>query len=291
MQARTCGLLLSLCLCSLATTCCANTLFGTTGYSNSSPDLDANLVTISPLTGNVSPVASVTAFHPFVTGLDFTADGSRLFGAGSTLYVADPTTGHFTEVGPLTLNGTDKILMASMTISPSGEMLAVGNSDRTLYAIDPATGHLSVRGTFTDSVRAIEFAPDGTLYGGFANLFQIDPSNAAILADLGRFGPVQATSSIYISEMDFSMQGLRGVQIYLGEPTHFTAKLFDINPSGPSGNLAELVTAIPEDVVNIASVPEPATFSLVTLGALIFAASRFNRRGRKIGTPFRRRDV
>lgn len=264
-----------------ASWCHAETLYaGTAQLDGTASNLEFSLVTINEQTGALSPT-SATSPIKYVDGLDFTPDGSRLYGLSNSLYSINPTNGQFTVIGPLTLNGGPKILMASMTISPSGQMLALGNGDNKLYQVDTATGHLSVLSVLSTptTVRAIEFGPDGTLYGAFTELYKLDPQTGAVLADLGRLTRAGETidTGAFISEMDFSHGVLRGLAIdYDGAP--FTPRLYNINLSAPSGQMTDLIVTLQGNVSSIASVPEPSTLASAALGALALLA--INRRRR-----------
>lgn len=162
------------------------------------------LVGIDPGTGETTLVLS----GHFWTGLDFTPDGATLYGTSNRLFTVDLAGGSYTEIGPILLDGSgDPIQMLSMSMAPEdGEMLAVSNplsdpaSRRRLYRMDRATGHAEVIGN--SEVRAIEFAPDGTLYGVDSDLVTLDPDTGAILRRIGALDTL-----LVIDELDFSNDG------------------------------------------------------------------------------------
>ena len=144
----------------------------------------------------------------FWTGLDFTPDGQTLYATGTSLYTIDIATGTYSEIGPLSYQGSGGIRMLSMTIAPDGQMygLSSGTSDPAeetrFYRIDTATGDLEYLGSPEGFIWAIEFAPDGTLYGAQFDLMTLDPSNGSILQTIGELG-----DPLLINELDFSEDG------------------------------------------------------------------------------------
>jgi hypothetical protein len=161
-------------------------LFGTGGGGLS------EVVTLDPLTG----VATIIGTHPFgaVNGMDFDS-GVNLLGShfnpgvSTDLVVIDQTTGGFASViGPI----FTAEVVTGLTFSSGGTLYGVAhltgaNQPSSLYTIDPATGTPTLVGPIGfDKVGAIEFGPDGVLYGGVGSgvanagaLISIDPSTGA----------------------------------------------------------------------------------------------------------------
>ena len=153
------------------------TLFATTGQGSS------NVITIDPVSGT----ETLIGMHAFgaVNGLEFignTLYGSYFDGGGAqggpgggySLVTVNQTDGTLTTIGPLgyaPVRGlaydpdTDTLYGAGQpVVPPNGN----GGSD-VLFTIDPANGNTTEIGSLGVSVGAIEFGPDGTLYGGQAN--------------------------------------------------------------------------------------------------------------------------
>ncbi len=138
-------------------------LFGTTGGGN------AEVVTIDPLTG----ISTLIGTHSFgaVNGLEFDNSGV-LYGAfyningGSTdLVTVDQATGALTTIGPM----FPLYRATGLTFSPGGSLYVISHSQgpSTLHTVNIANGNITTIGpTGFDKVGALEFGPDGILYGG-----------------------------------------------------------------------------------------------------------------------------
>jgi len=162
-----------------------------------------DLVEIDPSTGATTLVVD----GRYWMGLDFIPDGTTLYAVSDVLYTIDIAAGTYTEIGPLTCQGSEPLSMRSMTIAPDGQMYALGDSytdppgEDCYYRIDKATGNLEYLGTRQGFVWAIEFAPDGTLYGAEFDLMILDPTDGSILETIG------SLDSAFIVELDFSEDG------------------------------------------------------------------------------------
>jgi len=158
-------------------------------------------------------------------GLDFAPDG-RLYGAGSSLRIINPTDGSFATICPRSPTGS-YILMSSIAFHPNGTLYGVGLLDKYLYTVDTATCFATTVGPISGAtVWCIDFAPDGTLYGAFANLVTLDPGSGRVLRIIG---PIKCLDTqVYVNDIDFAPDG----QIYA---VHFESKmLYKIDPVDPS---------------------------------------------------------
>jgi len=161
-------------------------LFGSVGTGLS------EIVTIDPLTG----IATLIGTHPFgaVNGLDFDSGGNLLGsfynpGVSTDLVIINQATGGFSSViGPI----FTAEVVTGLTFSSGGTLYGVAhltgaNQPSSLYTIDPVTALPTLVGPIGfDKVGAIEFGPDGILYGGVGSgvtnagaLISIDPSTGA----------------------------------------------------------------------------------------------------------------
>jgi hypothetical protein len=136
----------------------------------------SRLFLVSPATGAASPIASLN----FFPGLEFRRNGV-LYGAGGSLAIISPQNGATSTVGTL------PELIVSIAFAPDDTLYGVSNGGSTLYRIDPATGRslasVPLTGTthasgnpFSGEINAIDFAPDGTLYGVGFSLYRINPA-------------------------------------------------------------------------------------------------------------------
>jgi hypothetical protein len=255
----------------------AVTIFGGTG-SGTPSQFQFALVTVNESSGALTAIGPAS----FNTGLDFAPEGRALYALSDSLRRINPQTGATTVVGPLSENGGPAILMADMTIAPNGDIYAVDNANPTsLYLVNGATGAVTRRGTFPDNViiPPIEFTPDGVLYGGLSNLYIIDPANAAIVQDLGRFGTSGATP-IFINDLDYGSDGIMRGSIYNRSGTpEVDGALYRIRLDAAPGDRATLLTPIQTgvEVWSIATVPEPSTLFLGVLGLALAAFACWRR--------------
>jgi hypothetical protein len=260
----------------------AVTIYGGTATGSPGPSQFA-LVTVNESTGILTAVGPAS----FNVGLDFTPEGRALYGLSNSLRRINPQTGVTTEIGPLSENGGPSIVMSDMTIAPNGDIYAITNDSNPskLYQVDAASGALTFKGAFDDAIlmRTLEFSPDGLLYGGFGNLYIIDPATAAIVQDLGRFGGT-GENVIAIEDLDFGPDGvMRGSLIDRNStPTLIDGELYRIRLDSAPGDRATLLTPIQTGVRlwSIATVPEPSTLFLGVLGLALAACACLRRAGR-----------
>lgn len=136
----------------------------------------ARLFRVAPANGATTAVGTLR----FLPGLDFRRNGV-LYGASSSLATVSLQNGASTVLGNL------PELCVSIAFAPDDTLYAVSNDGRSLYRIDPATGSSLARvpltGTthpsgnaFEGEIDAIEFGPDGTLYGIGFSLYTINPA-------------------------------------------------------------------------------------------------------------------
>lgn len=135
----------------------------------------------------------------YTSGLDLSPDGA-LYGGTSELRRFNPTNGSTTLIGPFLTAGGSNVTMHNMTFHSNGTLYGFGLIDDGLYTIDLATARITQLGTITDTVVCVEFAPDGTLYGAFWDLFKLDPVTGSTLSNIGRM-------SNHIVDLDFAPDG------------------------------------------------------------------------------------
>ncbi len=141
-------------------------LFGTVGQGLS------QIFTINPLNGN----ATLVGTHPFgaVNGMDFDSGGNLVGsffnpGVSTDLVIIDQATGGFTSTIGVIFPSD---VVTGLTFDSGGTLYGIGRaasggSPSSLYTIDPITAIPTLVGPIGfDNVGAIEFGPDGILYGG-----------------------------------------------------------------------------------------------------------------------------
>jgi hypothetical protein len=209
-----------------------STLFGATGQGTS------NIITIDPATGTETVVGqhapgAVNALE-FIGGTLYGAfldvggangpQGGGPGGGNYFLVTVNQNDGSLTQIGALTNYGPVRGLAydpssgtlygaATPQVVPFGQ---IGPVSDVLFTINPSTGATNEIGSLGASIGAIEFGPDGTLYGGQAGgggitneeadrglqatLFTIDTATGAA-------SPVGATDVPAISGLSFAPAG------------------------------------------------------------------------------------
>ena len=148
------------------------------------------------------------------------------------------------------------------------------NDGSGIFEIDPLTGSLTFLSAPDESIRALEFAPDGRLYGGFADLYELSPSTGEVLRRVGGL-------TSFIRELDFAPDGqLYGINF---ESSGANPSLYQISLESGANDLDRLVvTAADPGLGSLASVPvtvpEP-TAALIALCSITgLVAGRRRRR-------------
>lgn len=170
---------------------------GGPGLLYATADFGSELVAIN-LHSNTVNVIGETGY-PYSLGLAFCPPGQRPYtiintfaGPAAQLATINLETGAATPVG-LPLGQSLSIM--GLTCSPTGTLYAVGQANyldpnfNSLYTVDRTTGlasRIGSTGLLTTScpahgfLMALDFAPDGTLYGANdCSLFTVDPSTGA----------------------------------------------------------------------------------------------------------------
>jgi len=213
----------------------------------------ARLFRINPSNGAATTVGSVS----FFPGLEFRGNGV-LYGSSSTLSTISTASGVSTAIGSL------PELIVSIAFSPSDELYGVNNGGTTLYKLDPGTGRslgsvpltgttYSSGGAFPGEMGAIDFGPDGKLYGIGFGLYLINPGTgvATRITPSGR--NVGGSLELFMG-LDFGSDGqLRAAS------SGTSANLYTINPAAGIG---QLVGSMGVQIGGLATQPTGAAGSL-----------------------------
>lgn len=209
----------------------------------------ANLYSMDTTTGQASLIGDTS----YLAGMDFSANGT-LYGSNNKLYTVDTSTGDYSVVGDL------PELIISLAFSPTGELYGLGNGSNTLWEIDPATGNAN-RGVFLSggaSVRAMDFAPDGTLLTiGLGYIYSID-TLTGVMSRGTRLSNLSVIPTF--DSLDYGADGfLRG-----GNAAYYSSSdLYEIDPlSGAARTIGPSTTTPPAigigSLASVSSVPIPA---------------------------------
>lgn len=201
-----------------------------------------------------NPVAeTLLGESTFFTGLDVDPTTGKLYGAGSSLYLVNPTDGSYETIGTIR-SATEDGILPSITFSPSGVLYGSDyDSDLgsfRLYTIDTNTAFATEVGIVPENARAIDFAPNGTLYGASFDLITIDPSNGSVLSNIGTLEvsslpndlDITSDGTIYAVDDDYDI-----------DTEISTGLLYEINPFSAS---TTLIGSYPSDSSAIASIPD-----------------------------------
>lgn len=235
----------------------------TFGYSVQS-DGDDNLYRINLNTGDATPIGPVG--HDDLEGLSFQPGTGVLFGGNNwldeVLVTINTTTGAATTVGELFLGQGDVITNLGLGFCNDGSLWMATMWPGDFYSVDPTTGLATSIGPQGIDVTGLA-CWDGVMYGlggdHADNLVTIDLSTGAAT----NVGPL-VNVSLFQGGIAFAPDGtLWGIE---EEGTIFT-----INPST---GYATVVATTLDDFESLAIVPEPATVSLLGLGALALLRRR-----------------
>ncbi len=270
----------------------ASTLYGGLGgHSNGDSTNDGSLGVIDPNTGVVSVVG-----HPAgvarITGLAFALNGflygSTQVGGGfppppgpsgtSNLIRIDPNTGALLSSIGVT-DGVHAISIADLAVQPvTGLIYGIRSVQDgfggfgNLYTINPATGLATLVGATGHFFGSLAFAPNGTLYMSSAdldfatgNLINIslrtlNPSNAANLSTV--------SAAEYYGALGFSPEGV----LFAGNGD--SGQLFRINTVTGAETLVGSTGRNFVGDLAFAPIPEPGTFALALVAALVLARRR-----------------
>lgn len=220
--------------------------------------------------GSVS-VLGTTAGTSFFAAMDFSPDGV-LWAAASFLYEVNPTDG--SEISRRTIAYTSpptNDIITGLSFSPSGELFGIGNGNGNLWRIDTDTAQAQFIGSSGASMFSLEFGGDGTLYGAGHNLYRINTANgsATLVGSIG--------GTPLINALDFAPNG-----VMYGASNDITDdSLYAINLTTGAGTLIGFTGG---NLVSLASVPEPSSLVLLSLGGVIALQLSIGRHRRRTST-------
>jgi len=181
---------------------------------SSDPDHYFTLVRVHGTDGTVSTIGGFN----FFTAMAYRNDGT-LYGISDELHIINPADGSTVSIGSLTYYGSE-ILMCGAAFSPSGTLYVLENeSPKRVFTVNLLNGDLTYVGYPDALIRGIVFASNGTLYGVFADLFILDPSDMSTLTTIGSTGD-------YLSPLTFDAQG-----VLFSMDTYPSTSIFSVSTS------------------------------------------------------------
>jgi hypothetical protein len=147
------------------------------------------LVHIDGTTGAVTSRGGFGAFN----GLCYDRVGN-LYGVASGVSLIDPSTGEYTELFKFEYDGQSDIPMFEATIAADGR-LYVHDALGRVFTVDLSSGAMTYIGAKDSPWMGLAFGPDERLYGAYARLVVIDPSDGGTTSELGNW------FNVYISDL------------------------------------------------------------------------------------------
>jgi hypothetical protein len=246
-------------------------LYADQGIGNGS---SRGLYNFDTSTGTATLRTTVSGVNDRVFGLEVRNSDGQLFGVGENggLYRVDANTGVFTQIS------ATRAQLLAFAINPiSGQAYVTGNNS-VLQSIDLTTGALNTIGNMGGVDRGLVFFASGQMYGFDqlnSNLYLVNPSNASTML-VGGSGP-----AVIVEDSTFDASG----SLFLSD---FGGKIDQVDPNtgarttvstfvGPSGYLG--LSTIPSPTAT----PEPASLTMLSIGALGIAGYSWHRRRRVMG--------
>lgn len=146
---------------------------------------EAHYFTLVRVNGKTGAVTNIGGYN-FFTALKYGADGT-LYGINDGLYIIDPADGSSVKVGTFQYEGSGPIMMTGAAFSPTGTLYAVESNHR-VFTVNLTNAALTYVGTAAALLWDIEFAPNGTMYGAFADLFTLNSADMSTISTVGRTG-------------------------------------------------------------------------------------------------------
>ena len=148
----------------------------------------AHFFTLVRVNGKTGAVTNIGGFD-FFTSLEYSPDGT-LYGISDELRVINPANGSTGLVGTFQFEGSSPILMTGAAFSPSGTLYVMENATPSrVFTVNLTNAALTSVGTPTAMLSDMEFASDGTLYGGFADLFTLNAVDMSTMSTVGHPEP------------------------------------------------------------------------------------------------------
>ncbi|MEM1228666.1 MAG: hypothetical protein AAGJ40_23510 [Planctomycetota bacterium] len=247
--------------------------FAATGSRGNPP----NAFTSASITdGILTPIGSESVFN---ADIDFTMDGSLLYGVGTSLRTIDPVTGSINVVGGFAFEG-NPLFMLRLTVSPNGRLLGIGLSERRVFEIEPNTAELTFLSEPTENLSFMEFTPDGRLFGvAGVTLYELAPSDGTILSEVRRLsapfrnGTIGSDGTLYGLDLGLttidSLHSL--VDIPLTASGSETLVATFLPPPGPGNTFISSIAIAPT------AIPEPGSFAVLAAMTAVVGSRRQRR--------------
>ncbi|UCG57584.1 MAG: PEP-CTERM sorting domain-containing protein [Phycisphaerales bacterium] len=209
--------------------------------------------------GSVSTIGNTGGF---LSSMDFSASGV-LYAASGTLEEVDPATGLTSNRRSINfIGGPESDIITGLTFSSTQGLFGIGNGPPgNLWRIDPVSADAHFVGSSGEALFALEFGPDGTLYGAGHDLWEISTDDGSATL-IGRVG-----DGALLTALDFAPDGL----MYGASSDITSDALYTINLETGAGLRIGVTNA---NLVSLASIPEPTTGVLLGLGGLALLRKR-----------------
>jgi hypothetical protein len=196
------------------------------------------LVRVDGQNGTVTNIGGSDYFNC----LEYAPNGT-LYGIGTDLHIINPVNGSTTKIGDFHYGSQDFIPMKGAAFSADGTLYVLASSD-SAFTVNLSNAALTYVGKPSALVWDLEFAPNGTLYGAFGDLFTLSASDLSTITEIGPTGAYVSVLTLGNEGILFAMDIFPSTNIYsLNLSTGLATSITGLGSSGLRSLVAERTNA------------------------------------------------